>query len=779
MSESDGTFRTGNPFPSSPAVQLRVLAHDGQIGEPTFDPPVSVGTRAHATLRRQVDEYLDGSEEPTGRGRALALIGGLGLGKSHLAREVATEVRARNSGIPLWVIDQPSMDMGRVYRNQLTALYDDRNARDAFESVVAEFHAHVTAEAIEADTPNWLDEQTRQDFIRQLHNNELDSEKVVQSFGIDEELIHRHLRTRLRENTDHRQFSAALALLLDRRFNLHVWNWLTGRKPAQALVERGINAQIDGTDGVFDALTVFGFLHGQVGRPYVLVVDALEEVLEWPALERSVFLNGFERLVNTYVNRGGLLVLCIQPEPWSRLSPGLHERILQIWPDRMTSQETAELVGAYLSRRHPERARPGDPGALFTAPALEELTEIGTGVPRQILKTCRQAWQLMENPRETRSVIDDTVIHDATRQLNEQRSMSDVHAVVERVLGEAQWRRESRPEEAVRAADPVLENVAYWVRVGREAAIAILVVPSILVRAEVLGIAAVARAARGAFPADSCQTLVLVNGLVSRSKRDDVAQYTGTAPLLVGDPDFTRLLDQAVELLAKRLESARQGSQASDVWERLQTMAAQQATLLASIREVDAKLGDDVRPVQAQRDTVEAAVDQVLPETVRADFAGAHAALDVLAGPPGEIARVFTVDGSGRAGTRPRRLAFGQRQLASLGLVAAVDGLLRAFRDGVADWRRAVAERTGGLSQELRDSLFVLCRSFEISMEVLPPFETGAGPADSADFTTRTTTAIHRAEAQETLNRLAESVRTDLLAATEGVTGNQAPPAAR
>lgn len=764
-SGSDDIFRrTRNPFPSSPVVQLHVLAPGGLAGAMPSDLPVSIRTRAHRTLMSQVTEYLERAEEATTRGRALALIGSLGLGKSHLAREVVGQVREVDTGIPVWVISQPSRDMGEAYRSQLTALYEDAGARNAFEIVVEAFHAHVTAAALEDDSRG-LDSPTQQEFVRQLRDDQLDSRKVVQGLGIDEELIHRHLRTQLREVTGHRQFATALALLLDPRFNYEVWQWLKGGDPADILVERGIARRIDGALGVLDAFAVFGFLHGQVGRPYVLIVDALEVVLRWPQEHREDFLNGFESLVNTFVNRGGLLVMCTQPEPWSELPPGLHERVFQIWPDRLDRGQTEKLVDEYVRRQCPGTA-------LFTADALEQLTEIDNGIPRQILKTCRQAWQLMELPGENRPAVDGPVVHEAVRALSERRPMLSVYEAVERALTEEQWPREGRPTEVARLADPDLDRVNYWVRVGEHDAIAILVVSSVLLTSEVLEIDAVSRAANAAF--DGCRTLVLVNGSISRAMRNQLAQATGTAPLLVGDPDFRALLGRTITLLANRLLATHQRGGIDDVSGRLTTMSAEQSAVLESLRRLEIALE---RGVDERSAAPGEAAEPALPSGVHAHFTAAQAALDALDALfelPTDVRRVFAVDGSGRplAGERPKRLTFGSQQLEALGLLSAVDRLLRAFRAGVTDWWRAAAQQPGGPGPELRGGLSTLCRSFEISMEILPALE-------PVGVTSGTAVAVRRAKARDLLDRLAESVLTDLAGATGNVADGEVPPTGR
>ena len=762
MSESDDIFRIGNPFPSTPVVQLRVPVRRRRPGRPR----VSVDTRAVRQLRAQVAEYLDRDEVMSSRGRVLALIGDLGLGKSHLAREVVTEVHGRG-GVPLSVIDQPALDLGKLYRDRLTTPQDDHNARAAFEAVVAGYHAQVIAEIMEQDTSSWLDEGTKQEFVSQLRHNELDSQKVAAHFEIDQELIYRHLRTQLREVTGHRKFAVALALLLDRRFRRDVWLWLVGNEPSPILVERGITAPIDDVDGVFDALAVFGFLHGQAGRPYALVIDALEDVLDWAPNERNTFLNGFEMLVNTYANRGGLLVLCIQPEPWSRLPVGLHERMLQVWPARLVRRETEELVGGYVRRQLEGRRQEAD--TPFTGRGLDELAEISDGVPRQILKTCRQAWQIMEDRAPgAGAVIDESVVHEAVRRLHEQRDMSDVLRAVERVLAADQWPREVRPEEVELSGDADLDRVDYWVRVGTNAAIAILVVPSVLVQQEVSEIASVDRAARNAFAAGDCRTLVLVNGLVPPTMRDRVAQHTGTAPLMVEEVGFTRRLHHAVKSLAERINTVRAGSTTADVRERLEAISATQANMLELLNRTGIRPADQRTPAAWSSPP-----PTDLPDPVRDLFADARKALDLFARPPGLLSRLPGVDASGRAfaDVGPQRIVFTDGQLQAAGLVLMVTRLLDAFQGSVADWLRAVTPAAGAPTQEQYDGLFVLCRSFEITVEVLPALEptgpqapalpaagTPEGSGDTVVFG-ETTAAARRNEALETLAGLAGTVR--------------------
>jgi len=319
------------------------------------------------------------------------------------------------------------------------------------------------------------------------------------------------------------------------------------------------------------------------------------------------------------------------------------------------------------------------------------------------------------------------------------------------------------------ADDRLLEQVHFWVRVGRHGTIALLVVPSILVDAEVANIAAIAGTARAAVRDGECQILVLVNGLISWPTRDRIAQYTGSAPLLVGEAEFDRLLDRALRRLAERLETAQQGGRIGDLWERLQTMSAQQSALLESVRTIDARLADPATAVRWAAVEAPAAgpgiapVGTGLPEAVLAHFARARGALRTLTDASVDLGLLPGTDASGgRVPARPRRISFAPQQLNALGLMAAVQRLLDVFQQGMADWWGSVPEP----DRPTDDGLFALCRSFEISMETLPLFESPpSGPSGrTGDFAQRTLAAIRRAEAVDTLDTLAESVRAEVLA---------------
>ncbi|WP_445399810.1 hypothetical protein ACSMX9_03265 [Streptomyces sp. LE64] len=829
MSQTDDFLRKDNPFPSSPVVQLGSFADAVRMGTRRPKRYPTIVTAELARLRRQVAEYLERPGPGGDLGRAVALVGDFGVGKTHMAREVTAAIRA-DASIPLWVINQPALDLVVVYRNRMVSLRHETEARIAFERVVSAYYANVVVELLTGpDAADLHIGPQHKAVIAGLSDGTFDPRKVIQAFGIDKELMHRHLREHLRVAVDHRRFAVALALLLEGDFKREVWDWLTAAEPSQALRERGIDGPIDSTEAVFDALCVFSFLQGRVGQRYVLVIDALETVLSWPQRERSEFMNGFEKLVNTYVNQDGLLVMCIQPEPWSRMPQGLHERVLQLWPTGLDGPETARLVSGYLRvggfRPGTGAADPGhedhtDPSDFdtteaptrddteevlvtpFTPEAVAAVAELSNGVPREVLKVCRQAWQLTRDalavqaaaavtpadgatgpPPEAAPVVDVAQVHAAVRQMYEQRADADVLRTVERALAQGQWRRESRPPELGDPAPPGTREVAYWVRVGAGAVLGVLPAASVLEPYDVERIGRVTRAAHRAFPRGECEILVVANGYVSRAMRDRIAETTRTSPVVVTDTGFAERLDHAVDVLARRLEAAQRESTLDQVRARLGRVTEQQSGTLERIEHLDARLERlALAPVRTDGGPGSAGDGggAALPQTVRRLFTEAVDALDRLMGEPVDLRRSLGVDATGMAPPdgRPQRVTFTAPQFQAIGVTTLVRMLIRTFRDSVGDWLATVADGGADPTEEERNSLFVLCRSFEITVEVLPEIRPDTLPP-GPDALDRGTREVRSTQVAEMLSTLAERVQAAVLASvTNGRNGGGEPSAA-
>lgn len=739
MSQIDSNPGRANPFRGSTSVQLEGFDDTTTVGNDSPRARIHIPGGPWPDLRENLTEYFESADSGRTRGRVMALVGGYGLGKSHIAEKLIGTVRERGSSQPIWVIGQPFTDMGSVYRNRIMHPRDDFNARAELERAVTDYHSDVVADLLDRDESLLQSEQER-DYVRGLRERRIDPQKIAQTYDLDQELIQRRLREHLKGVTDHRAFATALALLLRRPFNSDVWDWLSGERPAQSLRDRGITGAIDGIQMTFDALAVFSFVYGQVGKPYVLVLDDFEKVYSWRRKERMLFINAFEMLVNCYVNEGGLLVFCIQPDSWGKLPPSLHERVSPFWLNNWNARRTEELISAYVSGPAPraDAPAPDAPFAPFTRPAVGEVAVISDGVPRRALRVCESAWNTALGARGEPATIDRRVVHRAVRADYETRSTEEVYSLLDKALTEEQWGRAAGPEGLNDSVVAGHGHAPYWVRVAASSWIAIVPVGSVLGDDDVEAIRRVTDTVRDVFRSSHCEVLIVVNGQVSRTMRDRVTAVTDTVPLAVGERRFARDLTLGVAKLADRLRTSSRDAQLERVRDRLDTITAQQSDIMRRLDSVEVGIS---RHQHASAVRADRAPELPLPDAVQPYFTAVFAGVDRLLDGTGEPSPDLGVDGSGMAapGGRPHRMDFSNRRMELLGTAAHARNLIKAFQRSLADWWRTVGGDEGGpIDREQHQSLFVICRSFEISIEVLPPLSTAGSPGDSLGGSFRT-----------------------------------------
>ncbi|MFJ4244589.1 hypothetical protein ACIP17_28745 [Streptomyces iakyrus] len=750
-----------NPFRGSTSVQLEGFADTTQVGTGPPREPIHVRRRINEQLMDHVQRYLQHTGDSSTRGRVLALVGEFGLGKSHLAAQV-TDVLREHTPLPaLWVIGQPSVDMRSVFQHRVMSPHDDIEAMADFMQAITDYYADVTAELLEQDDTGRLG-AAREEFLRGLRDRRLDPQKIARAFDLDEELIHSHLRRHLRGVTDHRAFATALALLPNQVYQEDIFNWLSGEAPTPPLQQRGVTQPIQGIQGVFEAFAVFSLVYGQSDRPYALVLDEVDKIVDWTAQDRALFLNAFEMLVNRYVNQGGLLVFCVRPDLWSSLPASLHERVLPLWLDSWERPATEELIKQHLLGSG--RVPPDKSCAPFSDPAVTQIVTLSDGVPRQILRICEGAWDhaaLRHSPK-----IDTDAVHEAIRTTHEKRPMGEAARLLERVLAGDQWWHNVPPRDLADLPGPPGSGEPRWIEVTRTAWIVLLPVRSLLTRSGVGDIAGFLGHARDVAGSAGIEMLVVVNGHACRQMRRQVADATGTMPLVLDDPRFDTALRSGVQSLAERLRASRDSTVLEKLSSRLDVLQGQQQTLLERVDSIDHSL-DNPRVVSSAP-TADSLAER-LPEPVRAHFREAQEALDRLLeegdGPRLSLVPVART-AAGRP-PRPRRLIVDDTALRDMGAVVLARRLLEAFREAIVGWWEADVSGGDGESPAGRDrgELFAICRGFEISLEPLPRLDRGgadplSGPPGAA------TDPGERA--QDRLAQLADRVLRELGEAVSG-----------
>ncbi|MFG2874707.1 hypothetical protein ACGFYU_06805 [Streptomyces sp. NPDC048337] len=750
MAPDSGDIWHNNPFPLIPVARLGPAADLGDAPVEAADSGnATIGTPILDELSHLVVDYL--AERPAGgrRGRAIALVGRFGLGKSHALREVYATLAGQPDGPAMWIADEPAQDMGRMYRDRLRGPGDTPEGRRAFEELVRDYYAYVTANRVDAQGSDPrlgpLDEVSAG-----LRDRTLDPGKVVSALRYDPTIIHTHLLGTLGEVTEHRRFAIALALLQEPPFTRMVWEWLRGGEPAEPLRERGITEAIGPSAGpggpeqatagihrVFDALAVQGFLHGRVGRPYALLMDSLEKVLDWPDEIRRAFVDAFERLVDIYTSRGGLLVFCVSPRGLRELRPSVHERVVQLWPSGLDEQDTGRLVAAYVAAGGGSGTTADRPAGPFGPEALRLLYELTEGVPREVLKTCRQAWQLSEEG-ERRAVREVTAakVLSAVRELHERVSRLQVARDVHAALDLGQWRIATHdPVPARRSSPPdTPEEVLYWLSPAPDAYLAVILTDSVLVAGDVERVVAHVHGLRNAVRPARFEALLVVRGYVSNPMQDRLGRAIGSRPLVYRQDDFAQSVDTALLQLDRRLTDVRQEQSLVRLGERVRRGLEEQSAQLAELRREVASWG--VRPrsgaVAPYEETVAqpvgarppaapapdpAAAD--LPAPVRSHFQEALTVLDVITR--------NTIERRLAKGTSEQPAAGTPAELGALGCATLVRALTENFRGSVSAWLRTAV--SGATVEDRLGELRRICREYEYAVEVLPVHLLGsAGP---------------------------------------------------
>ncbi|MDX3749386.1 hypothetical protein [Streptomyces sp. AK08-02] len=738
MTPTSGHTWHRNPFPLIPVVRL---GPSSDLGEARVRAANSGNAHIDTPLIADIDALVDDYFAPPAaggrRGRAIALVGDFGLGKSHALRRTYQTMQTRHPEAATWIVDEPAQDMGRLYRDRLRGPGDTEQGKRSFEELVRDYYAYVTAGWVGTDDDDPR-RGTLEDIAAGLLRRELDPDKVVSALRYDPEVIHADLRGRLGDVTEHRRFSTALALLLEPPFNRMVWNWLNGAEPAEPLRERGIIEAIGpagehpdlaaGIDRVFDALAVQGFLHGRVSRPYVLLLDSLEKVLDWPDANRRAFMDAFERLINIYTSLGGLLVFCTSPDGLRALRQSVHERVVQLWPTGLDENRTRELVAGYLATGDEATGvatgEEPPPTGPFDDEALRLLHELTEGVPREVLKTSRLAWQLSEESAAADDASGEPVVRRvpgatmlrAVRELHErvsyQRVMGDVHDALD--LG--QWRIASRdpvPARLTRSAGG-REEVLYWLSPAPNAYIAVVYARSLLLADDVERIVTQVNGLRGAVRPGRFEALLVVNGLVSHAMQDRLGRSIGSRPLVYRQGGFPKKVNEALLQLERRLVEEGREEDLAELGERMRRNLAQQTAHLDEMRRNLAAMTLEVRPgasgvprevAEAVRPVPGAEPAEELPGPVWRRFRDALAMLESV------TRRV-----AGR--TMNRRTAASAAELSVLGCATLVRALTEDFRGAVATWARAT---TPGTPTEVQLSeLRRICREYESAVEVLP-----------------------------------------------------------
>ncbi|MET8869385.1 hypothetical protein ABZW11_41195 [Nonomuraea sp. NPDC004580] len=672
----------GSQGPHEPEVPVTYTLRLGDDADPTA---ITVVTPAFDSAHRFVDGYLStGGGELGESGRALALIGDLGSGKTHLATSVLHRIARSHEDAVILKLDTPHSEFGYLFRNILLEQF----GRERLHDLVIDYYGRVTAEQIGEEQAG---PELAGEIRSRLRDGTLDPRKVVEHFHLAKRALQEELRRMLRHLTEHSVWATALALMVMDELTDAVWEWLGGAPPSPELRARGVHRQLVTSADAYHTLSVLVYLCGRMRRRMVLVIDEFEKLLGGEGQAREDAVNSLDELVKVFIDARGLLVYCGPTDNLPLVSRGTLQRTRVITPSPFDREEAIELVGKR--------------GDEVSGPVAEALVQMTDGNPREILSLFRRAQAIVE---ATGRPVTTATIREAVRQRHEFESW-EVSTTVRRILEESGLDFRT---DVVLAADT--DPIDFWVRYadGR-AAVAVLVTRSLLSPGDDAQLERRVTAARASQV--PCELIAVVNGHLATSMRAGVSSLLGRQPLLFNVQDFGGRFRRTLEVALNRLAASAEENVLEGLRRRMDRLSRQQS---ATQNMID-QLHGTVAGLRSAPPSGAAEPDlSVLPPAVAEQFQRAGAVTEAT----GELDRLLHDVFDNPAGSEHSLRA--RRRLASRDLMEAAGAsmvrrlLVRAFQERVAQF---LADTPAGrLSPGQEEELQAICRTFEVTVQSLP-----------------------------------------------------------
>ncbi|NDU72706.1 hypothetical protein GWI34_08700 [Actinomadura sp. DSM 109109] len=803
-----------NPFPPGASAMLGELP--GEV--------VSLDTPAILTVRRAVDDYLARglilwrdvrSQQGSGRGGAadpgeltddeavrasstgangevIAVSGEAGTGKTHLLNTLIHRLRhpPPGSAIPRKIIylSAQASDFGTLYR----ASFIPRLHLDELKDVALRYYADVVAERLRIDFPH-LAEQA--DALERREPR-LDPRTIARQAGLAAK-VPRQLQERLWQVTGNKQFGTAFALLTDVQLSLAVMDWLSGGAPPDArLQEQGITGALSSNAQMLDCMGAVTGFFGRQGLHFALVIDDIEKLLGRPdpllpdSAHTAETLKSFHKLLRTFVESGGLLVLGGLPEYLDQLPDDVKSRIrTRISPSPLDAEQIAEYV----------RLRQGGVLDPFEPSACDAIHRLTGGSPRQVVRLCYRSFQLTVPPAR----VDAPAVHTAARQenLGYVVPLDDLLSKVSEILNGRGWAAETSYPLL-----PARERPDFWIPMppGQDGAGCAIVVSTPLVQAdEAEPLIRRVQAIRHERPK---RRVVVVTGFLSEEIRPALTQACGAPPIVYLADRFHDVLTSRLDELNREVIGDRAGPAAPGT-----DLAVMQDSMERIRRQVTAS-HDHLLNLQSQVEQIRQQADRQLQQIRRdlthppAERAGAGAERErsgrerSARGLPEAVVRLFTraldalaaiddVDAYiGRsfdlsrddAATAGAMLSYRLRRyeiFEAIGVSLVLRRLVVSFEESVAGWLAGVRSRPGPTPED-RARLDRLCEAFDASYDAVPLSALSQLGGLSEDAVPGLSGSVAQVAIVDSLDGLSGRVRRNVLNAVEDADGGSDPGAA-
>ncbi|MER7168251.1 AAA family ATPase [Micromonospora sp. NPDC000207] len=732
-----------NPYPSSAVAQI------ADAGSSVVTIPTVAIQQATAVM----DDYLAAlrTAPRTPAGRVLAVVGEHGTGKTHLASHLIRHATDHLGGDLQWLhLNAPPDTFVSLYRALADKLTD---RRDVVERQVRRLYADILAVEVSRS-------RVTAPLAESLLDGTLDPVAVVDTFNMMESRLLGQLRDRLREVTDNSEFARALTLLLRGGFENPVWDWIAGRPPAEVLRERGITSTLTATEtSALQAMGVFALLIGYGPRPFVLVVDELDQLLTAAGRERDEALDAFKELLRVFAASNTFLIIAGLPDLLETLPRDVRARTGE--QVVMTPLTVAE-ARAYVLRRQGNRLAP------FTEETVTQVVELAHGVPRRVISLCHRLWG---RSRDQGTEVTATMVREAARDLYGGLRGNNLPAEIRQVLVGSGLDSYVPDYPLTESPD---SRIDYWIPAGRDdAGCGILLVGPLLDEGDA---AAVVTRAQTAHAHRDCELLLVVVEPVPEQFRARVREAVGREPLVYRQRSFADQLTAELKAMVGRLEERypQQGPLVPVAPHLARLDRRQSATqhmvglLTSALHELRVHNAQQFTALHRELHGLRPSTAGTpgsgtgppftgLPDPVLTLLDRALTAADLHAPVGALLGRMFDDDEAGRTARQAVRVRIRNSQVHSAaGVAALLTELVEAFGRAVSGWYDEV-RRTGRPTVEQWERLEEICQIFDVVHEYLPAYQLRT--------LTDLTGGPERPEADGALGDLSSRVRDELRSA--------------
>jgi hypothetical protein len=413
-----------SPFPAEATMTIEARLTYSLKGVPTYHREAM--KRLIALTRR----YL--KDDPVERaGRAVALPGRHGTGKSHtllaaLADATDPETAGPDRVAPLVLyVRAEAPDPVLLYRKLMSQL----SLVDLQELVQGAFAGYAAREY--ADTRPDVNDTPDDPITTALRRSPQEVQQAVVSKGLSwSALVTQQEEDIRRIQPSLGRFDRPVRALLQPARATAAHQWLVGAPLDEGTLKiLGVESAIEDADAARLGLHVIAMLARAAQRPFILVLDQVESLVNPDDVLDASSVGWLRGLVEAISGECGFIVVAMSDRAWKKLPPDVPMRFGQsVIPVRgLTIDEAKAVLAAYLALWEPD-----PPLYPFQEDAIRPLLVHSSGNVRRLLQTCHLVF---DSAAPEKKLIDaNTVRRALVGSAQHPPTEAEVRLSVERVL---------------------------------------------------------------------------------------------------------------------------------------------------------------------------------------------------------------------------------------------------------------------------------------------------------------------------------------------------------